>query len=212
MNIYNNPYTYLIGWSQLNKFYYGVRYAKDCHPDDLWVKYYTSSKYVAECREEHGEPDIIQIRKTFDSRKSAHNWETKVLQRMKVLDREDFINKGIAGYYVMDDAMRAKISEAGKGRILSEEHKAKISKAGKGKTLSEEHRAKLSKAHMGKKISAEHIAKSTAAKRGKHLSTDTKNKIADTLKNNDKVNCPHCQKTGSKSPMARWHFDNCKAL
>ena len=36
------PYTYLIGWSNLNKFYYGVRYGKGCHPSDLWVKYFGS--------------------------------------------------------------------------------------------------------------------------------------------------------------------------
>jgi hypothetical protein len=36
MNIYNTPYTYLIGWSNQNKYYYGVRYAKDCHPNDFW--------------------------------------------------------------------------------------------------------------------------------------------------------------------------------
>ena len=97
MNIYNKPYTYLIGWSHLNKFYYGVRYAQDCHPSDFWNKYFTSSKYVAECREEHGEPDIVQIRKTFDLREQAIDWENKVLTRMKVLHREDFLNKNVGG-------------------------------------------------------------------------------------------------------------------
>ena len=63
----NIPYTYLIGWSKLNKYYYGVRYAKNCHPSDLWTKYFTSSKYVKQFREENGEPDIIEIRKTFSN-------------------------------------------------------------------------------------------------------------------------------------------------
>jgi hypothetical protein len=26
------------------------------------------------------------------------------------------------------------------------------------------------------------------------------------------VSCPHCNATGGKSAMARWHFDNCKSL
>lgn len=30
----NQPYTYLIGWSKLNKWYYGVRYSKKCK----WIK------------------------------------------------------------------------------------------------------------------------------------------------------------------------------
>lgn len=29
-------YTYLIGWSSHNKFYYGVRYAKGSNPNELW--------------------------------------------------------------------------------------------------------------------------------------------------------------------------------
>jgi hypothetical protein len=64
MNIYI-PYTYVIGWSSLQKYYYGVRYAKNCNPLDLWVSYFTSSKRVAHYREKFGEPDIIQIRKTL---------------------------------------------------------------------------------------------------------------------------------------------------
>ena len=37
------PYTYLIGWSKLDKWYYGCRYGINCHPDDFWKTYFTSS-------------------------------------------------------------------------------------------------------------------------------------------------------------------------
>lgn len=37
MSIYKNiPYTYRIKWSNTGMSYYGVRYANDCKPDDLW--------------------------------------------------------------------------------------------------------------------------------------------------------------------------------
>jgi len=61
-----NPYTYLIGWKTQNKWYYGVRFAKGCHPNDLWNLYKTSSKHVKKMIEENGNPDIIQIRKIFE--------------------------------------------------------------------------------------------------------------------------------------------------
>lgn len=61
----NTPYTYLIGWSWLDAWYYGRRTAKDCHPDEFWVTYFTSSDYVAEFIQQHGNPDIIRIHKTF---------------------------------------------------------------------------------------------------------------------------------------------------
>lgn len=87
------PYTYLIGWSKQNKYYYGVRFAKGCHPSELWVKYKTSSKYVKHFSAEYGDPDIIQIRKTFSCIHKAREWETKVLTRLGVVAREDFLNK-----------------------------------------------------------------------------------------------------------------------
>jgi len=86
------PYCYLIGWSKLNKFYYGVRTAKNCNPSDFWVKYFTSSKQVKKFRKKYGDPDIIQIRKTFLDKDSAMKWESKVLRRLNVKDRNDFLN------------------------------------------------------------------------------------------------------------------------
>jgi hypothetical protein len=89
----NRPYTYLIGWSKLNKWYYGLRYAKDCHPTDLWTSYFTSSKYVAWMREFYGEPDVIQIRKIFNSKEKAILWEHIVLKRIGVIFKDKWLNK-----------------------------------------------------------------------------------------------------------------------
>jgi hypothetical protein len=91
------PYTYLIGWSKQNLWYYGVRYACNCYPGDLWVTYFTSSKYVTECRSKYGEPDVIQIRKTFNNQQAAVLWETKTLRRLNVLKSDKWINRNIAG-------------------------------------------------------------------------------------------------------------------
>ena len=86
------PYTYLIGWSKLNKFYYGVRTARNCNPSDLFVSYFTSSKQVKRMIKEYGNPDIIQIRKTFLDKGSATKWESKVLRRINASSRNDFLN------------------------------------------------------------------------------------------------------------------------
>ncbi len=86
-------YTYLIGWSDHNKYYYGVRYSKNCDPSDLWVTYFTSSKYVHEFRKQYGEPNIIEIRKTFDNTNKARLWEHKVLKKMNVIKEDKWLNK-----------------------------------------------------------------------------------------------------------------------
>jgi hypothetical protein len=89
----NIPYTYLIGWSQYHKFYYGVRYSNNCHPSDLFVTYFTSSKPVFDMINLYGKPDIIQVRKTFLDKFSAINWERKVLIKIKAVKRKDFLNR-----------------------------------------------------------------------------------------------------------------------
>ena len=98
------PYTYLIGWSKLNKWYYGVRYAtktkclyeSGCHPDDFWVKYHTSSEVVTAFRKEHGEPNFIKIDKTFSNADDAKAWEEKELVRLNVVKEDKWLNGTLA--------------------------------------------------------------------------------------------------------------------
>jgi hypothetical protein len=76
--------------------YYGVRYAKNCHPAELFVTYFTSSKYVADYIKKHGLPDIIEVRKTFtekDRVKKALLHEHRTLKKLKVIHRSDYLNK-----------------------------------------------------------------------------------------------------------------------
>jgi hypothetical protein len=92
------PYTYLIKWTKTNMKYYGVRYASGCYPEELFnfdisKPYVTSSNIVKLYREEHGEPDIIQIRRIFADHESAQLWETKFLSRIDAKNRLDFLNK-----------------------------------------------------------------------------------------------------------------------
>lgn len=109
------PYTYLIGWSKYNKWYYGVRYGKGCNPTDLWVKYFTSSIYVDEFRKKYGEPDIIQIRKIFNTIKAAIDWEICVLRRLKLHETPHFLNKSCAGAIYYDEEVVDKIRQRALG-------------------------------------------------------------------------------------------------
>lgn len=92
-NIKTIPYTYLIGWKNLNKWYYGVRYRPGCNPSELMKTYNTSSYYVKELMLIYGKPDVIEIRKIFSNGVDALKWETKVLRRMKVVQNEKWLNQ-----------------------------------------------------------------------------------------------------------------------
>ena len=87
------PYTYLIGWSSLNTWYYGRRTHRKATPDDLWKTYFTSSKFVKEFRVKYGEPDIIQVRRVFDDNDKCKIWECRVLTKLGVPHNNKFLNK-----------------------------------------------------------------------------------------------------------------------
>lgn len=199
MNIYI-PYTYLIGWSKHNKFYYGRRTAKNCHPDEFWVKYFTSSKHVKQFRKEHGEPDIIQIRKIFPNNPTACKiWESKFLKRVNAEHNETFLNAkngdhkwDMTGMVAVRDIdgniIRVPIDDP---RYISGElnHVAKgVVAWNKGKTniYSEETRNKMSgatKNKKGYKHSEETKKKISDGNKGKKVSDETKLKLSIIAKN-----------------------------
>ena len=186
------PFTYLIKHVPTNRYYYGVRYKKGCHPNDLWTKYFTSSKKVKGLIRRYGKKSFVfEIRKTFKTIIQALDWEHKVLKRIKAIKRNDFLNQ--TDNKQMNSGskeIRKKISLANKGKKRSEEmiRKMKIYNSGKnngmyGKKHSEKTKQKLSKLNKGKKLSEETKEKLRfyAGKNhymyGKKLSEETKEKI-----------------------------------
>jgi len=96
-NIYTcgdrTPYTYLIGWTKFNLWYYGKRTKKGCHPSDLFTKYFTSSDIVKSFIKENGIPDVISIRKTFTSVERCNVWESVFLRRVNAKINPLFLNR-----------------------------------------------------------------------------------------------------------------------
>lgn len=211
------PFTYLIGWTTQNKWYYGVRYSNGCSPADLWSIYYTSSKRVAQARKDWGEPDVIEVRRIFDCEKKARLWEENVLKRMNVLRDDRWLNRNISGAFAptsgeehpnygkswqWDAETCAAQSARLKGKKKSEEHKARI--AASRRNESQESRQRRSVSRMGNKNPMW----------GKQTSSLQKQRVSEAMKgvpkNRSKVECPHCTKIGDQSLMTRYHFNNCK--
>ena len=173
----SKPYTYLIGWSVHNKWYYGCQYGKKSDPSNLWTRYFTSSKEVRKFVKEHGDPDIIEVRKTFADKVSCRLWEHKVLRRLKVVENVLWLNqtdnisidydKGVQGALKAADMLR--------GKKQSEEHKLNRSKSLMGHNVSEETRRKIAETRKIKQI--------PSGKKGKKLSDETKLKISQSMKN-----------------------------
>lgn len=89
-----NPYTYILLHEKTGYKYYGCQYAKDCDSSNFWTKYFTSSKKVKELIKEYGLDSFkFEIRKVFDDPIKCRLWEIKVIRRMKLVKRKDFLNQ-----------------------------------------------------------------------------------------------------------------------
>lgn len=189
MNIYS-PYTYLIGWTREGKYYYGVRHARGCYPEDLWVSYFSSSKEVKKYRELYGDPDIIEIRKVFDQGNQARLWEQKVLRRLNVAHSEYWLNKSNSDgkFYNKghSEETKQKLSRANIGKKMSPESIAKRQQTRKnkgvttcfGRVLSEDHKEKIRERMVGRVLTPEWKAKIGQSNKGKTRSTQQREAVS----------------------------------
>ena len=109
------------------------------HPSNLWNTYFTSSKSVKEFIEIYGDPDIIKVRKTFNTKEECLLWEEKVIDKMDAVISDKWLNRQNGG----------KDFSSQDGRNLSEEHRNSISNALKNKPKTEEHRKNVSEGLKG---------------------------------------------------------------
>ncbi len=139
-------------------------------------------------REEHGEPNIIEVRQIFNDSLQARDWEEKVIRRMNAVKDSRWLNKnpGNGRFYCAghSEETRKKISEKiskklrkknTKKKILSKEHRQKISESMTGKKRgprSEQTKQKISYTKTGKKRgphSKEHREKIAAALKARNI-------------------------------------------
>ena len=228
----NTPYTYKIEWSNTKMKYYGVRYAKNCHPSDLFVTYFTSSSYVTNYIKKHGLPDVIQVRRIFtkvDRVNEAREWECKVLRKLQVHKRTDYLNqstgKGIPPLIGNLNPMR---NPEHKKKFLeivrSEEHRNKQGIPARQKVADGTHH------FLGENINKQRVENGThqflgGEIRGKasraRVENGTHNFFGATkqqLLNGTHTSqvkwvCEYCNKEGSSNTnYKRWHGLNCRVL
>mgnify|MGYP000703371917 CR=1 FL=1 len=204
-------YVYKITNTEEDKHYIGARTSK-VHPiDDLGISYFSSSHDNHFINDQKANPQKYQyiILDIVSSRKEAISLEIELHDKFDVGVNESFYNRAKQTSVGWDTTgiersaeARLKQSASTRGRQRPIEWRQRISESLRGKSHSEEFKEKCRQNNLGEKN----------PNFGKSHSAERKMKIAESLKNNERVICPHCGKDGAKSPMQRWHFDNCRNL
>lgn len=203
----------------------GVRFARNCHPDDLWTSYFTSSKYVQAFREQHGEPDIIEVRQTFNDSLQAREWEHKVLRRLGVIRDEKWLNRGngkaIPPSYGPKHTIEFKKKQSERmkqknpmvGRVQSETEKD-IRQEIRKRPRSFEAKKRISQGKMGdknpnfgKSYDFEYRRKMSERLKGRKFSEEHRNNLKGPKA---KKECICCKGMFSPHILSRYHNEKCK--
>jgi hypothetical protein len=183
-------YFYLLRHNQSGKQYAGVRYARDCDPSELLVKYFTSSRRVKKLLGD--DPHCFEIVETilFDSKEEAIEYELNYIKEHNAHLSDEWFNQAAAKainpeavrqaclerYGVENWTQTEEYRKSGLGFkpgnkhgcfSRSEETKQKMSEALKGRVFSEEHKQKIREFRLGSKASEKTKHKMSEAKRGK---------------------------------------------
>jgi len=216
--------------------YYGVRYANGCLPSELFVTYFTSSKYVSDHIKEHGHPDIVEVRKTFGDHQvsEAREHEHRVLKRLvgSPIWLNKTHNKSRPPLYGQDNPSRkpenrAKIAAntprkfGDNNPMRRPEVAKKVSDTTKGRDnwwsigdLNVMKDPEIIKKHHDSLPRGEDHPNTGKTHEQVFGEKSAEYKKAASLRFKDKpkekVTCPQCGKIGGKNIMGRWHFNNCK--
>lgn len=205
------PFTYYLQHIPTGKKYYGVRYARGCHPDDLWRTYFTTSDIVHQMIKEYGKESFrYSIRRIFQDSKKALKWEQRVLRRLRVSKRDDWINRAyVSEHFIceMTDEMRLKLSVINTGKVIPRNVVEKVARKNRGKKRTAEAKEKYSESLKtqwaeGTRIHPMHDpairAKVSAALKGVPKTEEQKKKMSESAK----IRVAKRREDGWKMPQA----------
>ena len=218
MSIYK-PYTYLIGWSKHNKWYYGCQYGKKAHPDNLWNTYYTSSKRVKDFGKVYGDPDIVEIR-LVSSKETVIRCEERILTKIGAAQSDIWLNGNnggkkffnVGGYNLTETTKNKMRKPKPKGFAdrLSKVRKGVPGKSGEEHPMFGRHHRESSKLIMSQKKKNIYEGKGNPFY-GKTHSDNVKSMLRKKALNRERLTCPVCNKTMDSTNYKKYkHGPNCK--
>jgi hypothetical protein len=199
------PYTYKLIFKPTGQYYYGVRYGKGCNPNDLWDKYFTSSKHIHNLIKIFGlNSFIVKITKIFTNKEDAINHEHTILNRVKADRNGKFINKTVSKAIPSNDGLIViHHNQLGVETFHDPELPIPI---GWIRGISKSHKKSYSLIRKGKPAHN----KGKLGKLTGPCSESRKLAISNSRKLTPKIICSHCEKAFDGGNFKRFHGKNCK--
>lgn len=169
---FTTPFLYVIGWMNHDKWYLGVRYAKNCHPKDMWTCYFTSSKRVHEFADNNGPPDYIMTMEGPEEEVKSAEFKWQIEQRL--FEDERWLNlKGGGKYFhfTAEGILKGTISGS-RTRSQpgwSERHQKRVSESWSDPLIRERQTKSIRAVRLGSKHSEEAKDKMRAARLAKPI-------------------------------------------
>lgn len=199
------PYTYKLIFKPTGQYYYGVRYAKNCNPNDLWDKYFSSSKHIHNLIKKFGLSSFtVKITKTFTNKEGAINYEHAILNRVNAHRNGKFINKTISKAIPSNEGLIV-INHIKLGFETFHDPKLPIPD-GWERGFSKSHKKSQSIIRKGKPAHN----KGKKSKSTGPCSESRKLAISNARKLTPKITCLHCNKEFDGGNFKRFHGENCK--
>lgn len=179
---------------------------------DTSLNYFGSGDLITRAIKKHGKENFQKtILQEFKNEVEARKYEEFLIEKYNAIQDTNYYNLTKGGFGGFSEnakikqasiETRKKISDANRGRIVSQETREILSKKLKGTKpwnigipRSDETKKKLSDALKNKPLTDEHRKNISKAQKGRKYRIST---------------CPHCNKSGGVNVMQKWHFDNCK--
>lgn len=199
------PFTYIIKFKPTNQWYYGVRWARGCSPNDLWTTYFTSSKHIKALIAEHGLNSFhVRVSKIFNTKEEATKHERRFLLRVKAASNGAFINKRNNMPEFSPNGL--KIIHHNRLQVETWHDPQLPLPSGWSYGITELHRQNNSKAQTGKTP----WNKNKKSPPTGPCSETRKENISKSRLLTRKLTCVHCGKNSDPGNFKRFHGDLCK--
>lgn len=187
-------FVYLITNTKTEKAYVGCKqyYIGKAKKESKWQTYMGSSKYLKDDIKKIGKKHFkFEVIAEYINKRSLRYYEAHYQMKWDVLtaviegtDEPAFYNSYVGGKFYrpvesyQDPEFKRKISEAHKGKKVTEETRKKQSESHKGKKFTEETKKNMSEAHLGRVHSEEARKKMSEAHKGKKMSEEAKKNMS----------------------------------